>query len=192
MLLPRQAANVRFASLKNEWLEAGYSRSVYLRTYKRVLDTYLAAFPSKPIAIMLGYPMDDATISEQIAEYSIGRRGSRVYLQNNSLGAINGRAKKMDLAGWPHWASGYATIYKKHRANTRIVLEMIYSVTTGKSPWGATGSLADAVDVALKHQADYLFIWKEDIANPDPDVQRLLSYAASKIGAERAANETAR
>lgn len=192
MLLPRQTASGRFASLKDEWFEAGYSRAIYLKTYKRVLDTYLEAFPSKPIAIMLGYPMDDGTISEEIAEYAIGRYASRVYLQNNSLGAINGRTKKTDLAGWPHWASGYAAIYKKHRANTRIVLEMIYSVTSGNSPWGQTGSLADAVDVALKHQADYLFIWKEDIANPDPDVQRILDHAASKIGAERTADRSAR
>ena len=182
MLLPRQAAARRFASLKNEWLDAGYSRAVYIKTYKLVLDAFLDAFPSKPIAIMLGHPMNDATIGEEIARYAVSRYGSRVYLQNNSLGAINGRTKKADLAGWPHWAGSYGAIYKEHRDNTRIVLEMIYSVTSGKSPWGETGSLADAVDVAIFHRADYLFVWQEDIANPDLDVQRTLDYAASKIG----------
>ena len=189
MLLPRQGAAGRFASLKDEWLKAGYSRAVYTTAYKRVLDTFLAAFPGKPVAIMLGHPMNDATIGEEIAEYAIGRYGSNVYLQNNSLGAINGRTKKTDLAGWPHWASGYGAIYKKHRANTRIVLEMIYSVTSGKCPWGETGSLGDAVDVAIEHEADYLFVWKEDVANPDPGVQRTLDYAASKIGAARSRPE---
>jgi hypothetical protein len=192
MLLPRQATTGRFVSLKNDWLDAGYSRATYLKSYKRVLDTYLAVFPSKPIAIMLGHPMDDSTIGTEIAKYAVAKYGSRVYLQNNSLGAINGRTKKADLAGWPHWAEEYAAIYKRHCSNTRIVLEMIYSLTSGTSPWGPTGTLTEAIDVAFEHQADYLFLWQEDIANPDPEVQRIIRFAASKFDVRRKGDETRR
>jgi hypothetical protein len=53
MMLARQAATGQFASLKDEWREAGYTADRYVKTYRKVLDTYLAEFQHKPVGIWL-------------------------------------------------------------------------------------------------------------------------------------------
>jgi len=87
------------------------------------------------------------------------------------------------LKGWGPAARSYEQIYEKYHDVTKIVLEMVYSVTErDKCSWCKVSSLREAVDVAFKHHASYLIVWKEDIANLNPNFQNALKYAASHIG----------
>ena len=127
---------------------------------------------------MVGYPLKDKHLAAEIVDYAVSTYPGRILLQNNGLGGMSGG--KADISNGPN-AAVLHDIYDTYRDRAKIVLETIYSLTTGTCPWGDVGSLPECVEIAIAEGASYLLVWKEDVACPDPKVQAALLRAASHV-----------
>jgi hypothetical protein len=154
-------------------LEKLYSKDVYFRAWKRMIDVYQAAFPDKAKLLVPGIVLIDEDFADDVVTYAHGRYGDRLWLFNAGLRA-GGVPQAHILRGHVgDILTGYAA------RGGRLGLQTIWSSTD--DPNGRMqGTLHEALDAGLKMGASYFEIYAVDVQNSD--LQSELSDLKHRLG----------
>ena len=71
MILGRTWKSGDIVGIREEWLNAGFTKDAYVEAYKKVLDAYIEDFQNKSVSIMLGNPMGDYDVKVEIVDYAV-------------------------------------------------------------------------------------------------------------------------
>jgi len=87
---------------REQWNRIGYTPEKVVATWKKIIDTFVAAFPSKPLDIDIHPVLDSDQVAEEVAAYGSGKLGKRFGIFS---GWLSGKTAEQDR----HHAGMHAT-----------------------------------------------------------------------------------
>ncbi len=156
---------------KNHWEQVGYTKDKLVYAWKYVLDSYVEAFPDKPLAINVAQPIyKDGTVEEVLA-YGYQKIGNRFCIQHNGLAA-----KTSDSWIQQRWVVSY-------KGKAIIGFQLLCPATpAGKFNDNGKrfgGSLAQAFEIGLNSGASYFEIYSQDLK--DESLIQVMRDVAEKL-----------
>ena len=168
-------------NLQQDWLNAGYTDSLYENTVKWYIDLYTKNFPDTQFSLACLSSKPIGTMST--SRFEELRNTISAYLNSIPNGGIENNAMR-DLSSWGFIQQWFREYYQ----TTYITYE---AVDKSDVAGGRGGNFRFMLENGLTAHADYFQLYYEDIliATPgtpdyDPEYENALTFAAKQIGLE--------
>jgi hypothetical protein len=147
-----------------DWASYGYTSAKVISAWKRVIDTYVVAFPNKLLALDIAWSLgSDHTTLQPILDYCTSKYKGHVVFQQNGL---KGDSPRIDVVFW-------STLLTLAKAGNLVGWQ-----TTGSQTF-KTAEMAD-YQVAFQRGIDsggrYFEIYTADVLSEDTKVQSALNW----------------
>ena len=145
---------------RDKWETLGYTPEKAVSAWKKIIDTFAEAFPSKPLDIDIHPVLDSDQVAGDVAAYGSQRLGRRFGIFS---GWLSGKSAEQDR----HHA-GMHRLAEKYGPKGFAAFQMIASETRSPGQF-AEGGLKAAIEQGLSWNARYFEIWETDAMNPGLD-----------------------
>jgi hypothetical protein len=146
-----------------KWLNAGYTDTRLIRTWKKIVVRYRRAFPHTHLSLDIGEPFGsllDTNVYHPVVRFATRDGVKKAFIQQNGL-----RASLLGVIG------PYRTTIRKESHETRVGYQMMGTT-------GTAGELKTAFKVALNDHVSYVEVYGSDVL--DSANQAALRYLASR------------
>lgn len=155
MQLPQDRSRGRDSNVNiPDWNQYGYSKAKIIGAWKTTIDSFVNAFPHKPLDLEIHGVLEDYSIPRELIAYGINRAPGRF----GAFGAwLNNRQQP--------WDRPLRDIMISASGQSFCNYQLIGNETRQAERMGS-GGLKGVVELGMSHGCYYYEIWEADIKNP--------------------------
>lgn len=155
MMLPFDKSRGRDKNVNiPDWHQYGYSKAILMGSWKTVIDTFVEAFPDKPLDLEIHPVLEDHSIPSELIDYGISKAPGRF----GAFGAwLNNRQQP--------WDRPLRDIMSKAGKRAYCNYQLIGNETRQAERVGM-GGLKGTIELGMSQGCYYYEIWEVDLKNP--------------------------